>query len=93
MLLEPLRLKRQKLAQELVKDASDEELVAIGEAECGDVEEFAEQFGDFTCPTCGHESSEACWRTEKHEAFYETCLQIKNLEQTTYNALRKESMA
>jgi predicted RNA-binding Zn-ribbon protein involved in translation (DUF1610 family) len=91
-MLEPLRLKRQKLRDELIVDANYEEMHAIAEAELGDVEEFMEQFGDFTCPTCGHESSEACWRTEKHEAFYETCLQIKNLEQTTYHALRKEGM-
>jgi hypothetical protein len=92
-MLEPLRIKRRKLAQELLEDASNREVEAIAAAEGGEVSAFRVCFCEFYCSCCGQRTdTPQSWRSDNHREFYNLCRQIANLEQTTYNALRKETV-
>lgn len=98
--LAPLRKRRDELAEELIwllqsatfdDRRSDERRNAIRAAVLGDADDFECLFSD--CQCCG-DGVERNWFSDDAERFFELCLEIKALEQSTYHAARqgKEAM-
>ena len=84
MLLEPLRRRRDKMFRELLEETnSAKEKKAINAMRDGNHLEFFQRFhGLRECPECHQPvGTDVGWRSQKHEALYGICAELKRLEE------------